>query len=231
MHDVSAQRAAAEALRTANARLRQMSLRVLDAQEAERRAVAYELHDQIGQALTAVKLDLQAMTPHLDAGPAVARLAAAIHTTEEALAQVRGLSLNLRPPQLDYMGLEASLRWHAERECARAGLVLDFAGGLGELEAEERCAIVCFRLLQEALTNVVRHAGARNVRLRVRRRGADLCLSLRDDGHGRPAAGQGIGLRSMSERARGLGGELHYRGRPGRGWTLYLRVPLEEASA
>ncbi|ENO95230.1 multi-sensor signal transduction histidine kinase [Thauera phenylacetica B4P] len=184
VHDVSAQRAAAEALRTANARLRQMSLRVLDAQEAERRAVAYELHDQIGQALTAVKLDLQAMTPHLDAGPAVARLAAAIHTTEEALAQVRGLSLNLRPPQLDYMGLEASLRWHAERECARAGLALEFDGGLGEFKAEERCAIVCFRLLQEALTNVVRHAGAKRVRIALAAADGRVDLEIADDGRG-----------------------------------------------
>ena len=239
VHDVTAQRAAAEALRTANARLRQMSLRVLDAQEAERRAVAYELHDQIGQALTAVKLDLQAMTPHLDAGPAVARLAAAIHTTEEALAQVRGLSLNLRPPQLDYMGLEASLRWHAERECARAGLALDFAGSVGEFKAEERCAIVCFRLLQEALTNVVRHAAAKRVRIALSAADGRLDLEIADDGRGfdlararrRMLEGASVGLLGMEERAALIGGEVRIDAAPGAGTRIRVSLPCTAHAA
>ena len=216
-----------------------MSLRVLDAQEAERRAVAYELHDQIGQALTAVKLDLQAMTPHVDAGPAVTRLAAAIHTTEEALAQVRGLSLNLRPPQLDYMGLEASLRWHAERECARAGLALEFAGGLGELEAEERCAIVCFRLLQEALTNVVRHAGAKRVRIALAAADGRVDLEIADDGRGfdlararrRMLEGASVGLLGMEERAALIGGEVHIDAAPGAGTRIRVSLPCTAHAA
>ena len=233
VYDVTGQRATAEALVTANTRLRQLSARVLETQEAERRAVAHELHDQIGQALTAVKLELQAMTPHMEEGPAVTRLAAAIHITEEALAQVRSLSLNLRPPQLDYMGLEPSLRWHAERECARAGIALEFDSTLGGLQTDGRCAIVCFRLMQEALTNVLRHAAASRVRITVSADAGELRLQVEDDGRGfdvararrRTLEGSSIGMLGMEERAALIGGAVAIESSPGAGCRVRVALP------
>lgn len=230
-------REATVALSAANQRLRQLSGRILETQESERRELARELHDQIGQALTAVKLELQGMTSHLEEGPAVMRLASAIHITEEALAQVRGLSLNLRPPQLDYMGLEASLRWHAERTCERAGLALTFSTDLsGCCIDDARRAIVCFRLMQEALTNVVRHADAHTVRIDVTTRNGGLVLLIEDDGCGfdvetarrRMLEGASVGLLGMEERAGLLGGSVQFDSTPGYGTRVCVTLPCFE---
>ncbi|MCK2089394.1 histidine kinase [Thauera aromatica] len=236
LYDITAQKAASEALQAANARLRRLSGRILDAQEAERREVARELHDQIGQALTAVKLELQGMAPSVGDGPAAHRLASAIHITEEALAQVRGLSLNLRPPQLDYMGLEASLRWHAERQCERAGLTLAFRSSLGPTRLDTRIEIVCFRLVQEAVTNIVRHAAASRVDIEVGLSGPHLEVSVRDDGHGfdvdrarrRMLEGRSAGLLGMEERAALIGGEVAIESATGCGTRVRVVLPATD---
>ncbi len=236
VYDVTAHREAEQALSMANLRLRQLSGRVLEAQESERRELARELHDQIGQALTAVKLELQGMTPHVDEGPAVMRLASALHITEEALAQVRGLSLNLRPPQLDYMGLEASLRWHAQAQCERAGLSLAFSARIDGPAPDARCAIVCFRLLQEALTNVLRHAGANTLRVDVSQQDGTILMEIDDDGCGfdvararrRMLEGESVGLLGMEERAALIGGHVGIESAPGQGTRLRVTLPCHD---
>lgn len=227
-----------QALRESEYRLRRLSTRILDAQEAERREISRELHDQIGQALTAVKLELQVVSRLFAQDAAAKRLASAVEITEEALAQVRSLSLNLRPPQLDYMGLEASLRWHAENQCARSDIALSFRSNLGERRFDSRSEIVCFRLMQEALTNLLRHARASRAEIVVGESDGFIDLSITDDGCGfdvesarmRMLEGESVGLLGMEERAALIDGSVDIQSAPGRGTCVSVRLPARQAS-
>jgi two-component system, NarL family, sensor histidine kinase UhpB len=211
------------------AQLRRLSRRLLAVQEDERRAIARELHDQIGQALTAAIINLQMMPLDLSAGPGLE-----LRTTlADVLQGVRELSLNLRPSMLDSLGLEPALRWYLERQ-ARLGrfeAALDCAQA-GRLPAETETVI--FRLVQEAMTNVLRHARARTVAVKVERSGAQAVLTVSDDGVGfdpaavlaRADAGGSFGVLGMRERAELAGGTLGIASRPGAGTTVTAVLPL-----
>jgi len=226
-----------ESLRLALERLRQLSRRVIEALENERAYLARELHDQIGQVLTAVKINTQAVGRHLAEPAHRARLEDSIEVIDAAIGQVRRLSLNLRPPQLDALGLEAALRAHLQRQAETGKLAAHFtAARLPEaLDADVQTA--CFRVAQEALTNVLRHAQAHAVWLEL---GADtgaLTLLVRDDGVGfdlsatgrRAATGESLGLVSMEERAALVGGSLRVASAPGAGTEVRAAFPLRRA--
>lgn len=196
-------------------RVAALSRRVLDVQEAERRAVARELHDGIGQALTAVKLMLQGFQQHLPARRPN-DWSDLLEIVDDALQQVRGLSLDLRPSMLDHLGLSVTLRWYVNREAARAGL-----GSVCEIEPEDlrldsALETTLFRITQEALTNVVRHAMATMVWVTLRQTDGSLELTIRDDGHGfdvqaareRASRGFSLGILGMQERATLAGGRF-----------------------
>ena len=226
-------RVAEQALRDAHTRLQALSTRTLQIQEEERRRIARELHDEIGQALTAVKIHIQAAQRRL---PQDARgaLDESIDVVDHALDQVRGLSLDLRPPQLDQLGLAAALRWHVDRQAAAAGVgaevqAADLPGRLSsELET------VCFRVVQEAVTNIIRHAGATWVRVRLAVEGQTLTVVIVDDGCGfditearRCSLETGhAGLFGMEERAALAGGKVVFDSASGRGTTITASFPL-----
>lgn len=205
--------------------------RLIEAQEAERRRVARELHDEIGQALTAIKLNLQNarfaadVAPHLDESSA---------TIDRALQQVRDLSFDLRPSLLDDLGLIAALRWHLDREAQRAGLISEFVADLLATRLPPELETACFRIAQEALTNVVRHAQAKGVSIQLRRREAELHLVIQDDGIGFNARALGngraseknLGVQGMQERALILGGNLAIKSAPERGTEIHAWFPL-----
>jgi PAS domain S-box-containing protein len=202
-----------------------LSRKLITAQEAERRAVARELHDDFGQVLTAIKLNLQ----RRDRDDAES-----IALVDGAIVRMRDLAQDLRPPLLDELGLESSLRWYFEREARRAGL--EFQLALGPLLARPSLEVEtsCFRVAQEALTNIIRHAQARCVALELRAGGPNLFLEVRDDGKGfdvaearkRAVRGGSQGLLSMQERVALASGELQIESTPGRGTTLRARLPL-----
>ncbi len=221
----------AGALRSAETENRRLQLALQEAQEQERNRLGRTLHDDLGQYVAGIRAQAGLFALLADDPQAVRGASQRLEQHCQALQQgFHALVRDLYPVMLDELSLEQAVRQlTAQRSASGIDCRIGFDVRLPEPGRERKLQL--YRLLQEALTNVASHAGARHVRLRVRRRGTDLCLSLRDDGHGRQPARQGVGLRSMSERARVLGGELHYRGRPGRGWTLYLRVPLEEAGA
>jgi len=225
----AAKRRSEEALRAANQRLQVLSQRVLEIQEAERRELARELHDEVGQALTAVKIHLQSLLLRSDALRHVPQIEEAVRIVEDALAQVRGLSLNLRPPQLDDLGLTAALRWYLDRQSRLAGFPI-------QLDADElpgRLAPVletaCFRIVQEAVTNALRHARARRIWVKLRFGGDGLQLTIGDDGAGfdvaarRVSSGASLGLASMEERALLAGGSVELRSAPGKGTEVRAR--------
>jgi len=151
-----------------------------------------------------------------------------------AIARMRDLAQDLRPPLLDESGLEASLSWYVEREAKRAGLA--FRLSLAHLEQRPPIAVetTCFRIAQEALTNVIRHAQARSVEVELSEATGTLQLVVRDDGHGfdvaaarrRAAQGASQGLLSMQERVALAGGDLEIDSAPGRGTAIRARLPL-----
>jgi len=223
--DITERKRAAEELERRTRQLEALSRRLIEAQEAERRAVARELHDDFGQVLTALKLNLQRR--ERDDSESIALV-------DGAIARMRELAQDLRPPLLDEFGLEASLRWYVEREAKRAGLA--FTVTLGPLEQRPPAAAetTCFRVAQEALTNVIRHAQARVVDVEVSQSGGILQLIVRDDGQGfdvaaarrRAAQGGSQGLLSMQERVGLARGELEIDSAPGRGTSIRARLPL-----
>jgi signal transduction histidine kinase len=205
--------------------LQALSRKLIEAQEAERRAVARELHDDFGQVLTALKLNLQRRDRDETES---------IELVDGAIERMRTLVQNLRPPLLDEVGLEASLRWYVEREAKRAGFESDVSVELLDGRPPPTLETTCFRVAQEALTNVIRHAQARHVRIELRVTSTALQLVVRDDGKGfdaagarrRAAHGASQGMLSMEERVALAGGELEIESATGRGTTIRARFPL-----
>jgi signal transduction histidine kinase len=224
------------AMQEANLRLQSLSSRMLEVQESERRHIARELHDEIGQALTAVKLHLQSAMRRC--GPEARQpLEECVLITDQALDQVRNLSLNLRPSQLDDLGLVAALRWQIGRQAAASGLHTEFEADELNERLDATLETACFRFVQEAMTNVVRHAQARNAWIEARRNDDRLRVSVRDDGRGfdvaaatREAIARGsLGLLGMQERVGLAGGRLNVSSRPGEGTTIVAEFPLRFA--
>jgi signal transduction histidine kinase len=221
------------ALRAEQERLQILSRQLLHAQETERRRIARELHDEIGQVLTAVKINLQ--TLQRTAGPAAhASLQESIAIVDRAVQQVRNLSLDLRPSLLDDLGLVAALRWYVDRQSARAGYHGQVVADPPDLTVPPEVATTCFRVAQEALTNVVRHAKAKRVRVELGREDGELRLVVRDDGTGfevaaanrRVARGASLGLLGMQERVQLVGGRLELKSAPGAGTEVRVHLPL-----
>ncbi|PTL85135.1 histidine kinase [Vitiosangium sp. GDMCC 1.1324] len=227
-------RSSRDSQREAFARLRRLTMRLEAAKEEERKHLSRELHDEFGQALTAVKINLGLVTAaQRAAGPGADRLAETIGLVDRLIGQVRALSIDLRPPLLDEIGLVPALESYLRGVGQRGGVELGFdaAPDLPVLGAERE--IVLFRVIQEAVTNVLRHAGARRIDVRVEPAGAAVRLEVRDDGKGfTPEAvlvggtSRGFGLFSMQERVRDLGGRFEVTSRPGEGTCIVAEVPL-----
>jgi signal transduction histidine kinase len=211
-----------------------MSQQLVRAQEDERRHIARELHDEVGQSLTAALLNLQVLEHLRDPSELPARLEDSMVQIERVLQQIRTLSLNLRPALLDDLGLAPALQWLVGRQAERAGFDAKFnADGMDERFAAD-IEITCFRAVQEAITNIVRYAQAQRVSVELIKHGAELCVSIRDDGVGfdvaaalqRAALGHSMGLLSMQERVLLLGGHMHIESAPGHGASIDVWLPL-----
>lgn len=222
-------------LSSASARLQQLSRRLLHVQELERRHLARELHDEIGQVLTVAKMHLQSAVMDSAPSPLAERIREPVALLDRLLAQVRSLSLNLRPPLLDDLGLLPSLHWLIQQHEARAStprLHLNADPLIGRCDPMLETA--CFRIAQEALTNAIRHAQATNVHISVSTKDGALCLRVRDDGVGFDAAaarsrserGGSLGLLSLHERALLAGGSLTLLSAPGHGTEVEAIFPL-----
>ncbi len=208
------------------AELGRVSWHMLEDQEATARRFSHELHDELGQSLTAVKTNLSALAA---AGPAEnPRLTDCLHLVDEAIGNVRQMSQLLRPTILDDFGLEAGLRWLAEGFAARTGIEVQVESTYsGRLPDDTETHL--FRIAQEGLTNIARHAGAKHVAIHLDRKPTEICLSIKDDGRGLsaiPANGRGLGMIGMRARARSASGDVTVRSRPGEGVLIEVRVPL-----
>jgi signal transduction histidine kinase len=215
---------------------RMLSGRLVTAQEEERRHIARELHDEIGQILTVVKINLESLREPGRFPVAVSGIEACVQNVDRAIQQVRALALDLRPAILDHLGLPAALRWFVDRIPTgkpTAHLAVE-EGEREELSPEVKTA--AFRIAQEAVTNVLRHARARNVWVSLAIGPANLELTVRDDGVGfdldrlrRLAPGSSFGLSSMEERVRLVGGRIEIRTSPGEGTEVRAHFPVAAA--
>ena len=207
-----------------------LSERIEAIREDERTHIARELHDQLGQSLTALKLEIAWLNRRLSSDPVVVnRLEAMKQDADGIIQSVRRISAGLRPGVLDVLGLEAAIRWQGQEFTEQTGIPCELRAELDDLKLDGSLVTAVFRIFQEALTNVTRHAHATRVTVDLGLRGSLLVLEVADDGVGLPPArsrGRSLGLLGMGERARRLGGECTVsQGNPS-GTVVSLRVPL-----
>jgi signal transduction histidine kinase len=217
--------------------LQMFSRQLIEAQEEERRRIARELHDQIGQVLTAVKMNLHTVHRVCNGTEEGGHIKDNIEAVDEALRLVRDLSVDLRPPLLDDLGLVTALRWYVDRYAKRTGIVAEVIIELDDpnVRFSRELETACFRIAQEALTNVVRHARARDVSVTLRQEDAILILSVKDDGVGfdhealrkRAPRAATLGLLGMQERAHAAGGVVEVHSKISKGTEIRLKLPLE----
>jgi signal transduction histidine kinase len=220
-----------EQVRDSRKRLQALSHRLVLVQEEERRYVAHELHDQVGQLLTSLNLTLD-MSSRLPPDALRTSLQEAETLVRELMSRVRNLSLDLRPAMLDDLGLLAALLWHFERYTSQTGVQVLFKHvGLEEQHFSPEVETAAYRIIQEALTNVARHAEVDEVAVRLRAEEDMLDVLIEDEGSGFDAeaalaAATSVGLAGMNERATLLGGQLTVDSSPGAGTCVRAELPL-----
>jgi PAS domain S-box-containing protein len=231
VYDMTDRKRGEEALKASRQELRALAARLQTVREEERTRIARELHDELGQALTGLKLDLAWIRSRL-AGrePELADcLLALMGRVDGTVEQVRRIATELRPGVLDLLGLVAAIEWQAQEFGRRTGVVTDLDIRSDQSPVDDTRATTIFRILQEALTNVARHAAASRVTIRYVQTRESIRLEVADDGRGFSvgdrAGGESLGLLGARERAIACGGELEIDGQPGRGTTLRVRVP------
>jgi signal transduction histidine kinase len=213
----------------ARADLQELSARLLRAQENERRTLARELHDEVGQSLSAILMEADNAECAEGPGEIHEHLDSIKRLAEKTVNEVRDLALLLRPSMLDDFGLVPALKWHAREMSKRTGLnvVVDADDDADDLPDDHKTCI--YRLVQEAVNNSARHANARTVEVVVKHEGARVRFTVRDDGGGfDPRFVRGLGLLGMEERVRRLGGELKIDSHLGRGTLITAELPVVE---
>jgi two-component system sensor histidine kinase UhpB len=232
--DITEIKAKQAALDEARQHIESLAAQVLTVQEEERARLSRELHDEIGQSVTALKLLLDSALRR-DAGRATSgQITAALRIAEELIEQTRELSRRLRPPQLDDLGLAAALRWHLARLSAPGSLRIEFEDRIGDARFPPAVELACFRIVQESLSNVLRHARASTVGVSLVQQSGRLELSVRDDGVGFPAEellaqtgnSGSLGLLGMRERVAAAGGTFLIRSTECAGTEVYASFPL-----
>lgn len=213
----------------ARADLQALSAKLVRAQEEERRTLARELHDEVGQSLSAIMMEAGNAATAPDAGEMRRSVLSIGSIAEKTLNQVRDLALLLRPSMLDDFGLVPALNWHAREMSKRTGLTVRISAdpASGDLPDEHKTCI--YRLVQEALHNAARHASAQNLQVTVKNESDRVTFSVQDDGSGFDKASvRGLGLLGMEERVRRLGGKFQIDSQLGRGTTISAELPLPE---
>ena len=206
---------------------RALSAQLVQAQEQERRSLARELHDEVGQSLSALLLDIGAASSQSEASTIRSRLDNITAAAERIVEEVRRIALSLRPSMLDDLGLVPALEWQAREVGQRTGLVVEVLAeeSAGQLPEAQRTCI--YRVAQESLQNSVRHAAASKVRIGLRKNHSRVSLDVEDNGKGFAVARmRGLGLLGMEERVLQLGGHLRVFSEPGQGTRVTADLPL-----
>jgi PAS domain S-box-containing protein len=237
LRDVSERVRAEAALEATRQELRDLSLAASNLREQEKKRIARELHDELGQALTALKIDAGWLRDHLSTStdaPARQKLAAMEALLDGTVASTRRISSDLRPLILDDLGLAAAAEWLAQAFTTRTGVPCELTVERGDLDLADPHATAVFRVLQESLTNIAKHAAASKVDVTFDRVPGEIRLTVADDGRGfvpgAPTRSNAYGLIGVRERAELLGGTVRIESTPGRGTRVELRLPLDEVA-
>jgi len=234
IHDVTQRQRELQELQASRQALRRLSASIVEGREAERRRIARELHDELGQRLSALKLELSACADEAMLERHRERVGLMLGHLDEVMAAVRRIAVDLRPQMLDDLGLGAAVEWLVQDFARHTGLrcttKLDDVGTLGD-----SVATALYRMVQEALTNVLRHAQATEVTVELRLRDGRARLTVGDNGVGLPgeraAHASQFGLLGMQERADMLGGQLRLTSPQGGGTCVCMELPLRAPSA
>ena len=214
--------------------LQRLSARLLDAQETERRSISRELHDEIGQALGALLVDIGRLSGTLAQDrPEVGRQLEGMKSlTERTFQSVRNIALLLRPSMLDDLGLVAALEWQGREVSRRSEIEVAVESDDVPEDLPDEYRICIYRLVQEALNNAVRHSGARNAKVTVGRSAQSIVVRVSDEGRGfDPSRTRGLGMLGMEERVKRLGGTFTVQSEPGQGATLRAELPFPAPGA
>jgi PAS domain S-box-containing protein len=235
LRDVTARVAAEQALKHSRQELRELASVSQSAREQEKSRVARELHDEIGGALTALKMDTAWLRDRIPEGNAglTEKILGMQKIIDNTVAATRRMSSDLRPMMLDDLGLVPAIEWLTQDFQKRTGIQCELAIGTDDLALSDERATAVFRILQEALTNITKHANAKSAEVNLEIDGGDMVLTVHDDGKGFDAAGprapRSFGLVGMRERVYLLGGAIRIESVPGDGTIVEARIPIQAA--
>jgi signal transduction histidine kinase len=200
--------------------------------EEERQRVAREIHDELGQQLTTLKMDLSWISKNLpnNLGPSIEKIGTMSKSIDTAIDTVRKMSTDLRPPVLDYFGLLTAIESYLEEFQRHTGIKCAMVPQTGDVDLGQGRNVALFRIVQEALTNVARHADAKEVEVSLKKEDGKVHLEIKDDGIGIKAekviSSNSMGIIGMRERAYLCGGHVRITGTPGKGTTVKVAIPL-----
>jgi signal transduction histidine kinase len=228
---------AEEKLKETSEQLRALSARLQSAKEVEAARIAREIHDELGSALTALNWDLELIEKDLnqeqgDERPSKVRVRIAVMkgVIDDTINAIRRISAELRPSVLDDLGLVAAIRWHTGEFEERTGIVTRLDSSLEDIDLTQQQSTAVFRIFEEAMTNVMRHAQATQVGIKLEKENGELELTIRDNGRGiteaEKSARRTLGLLGMRERANLIGGQVDITGSEGKGTVVTLRIPV-----
>ena len=237
MSDISARKEAEDEIRNSRHQLRALSARLESLREEERTRIAREIHDELGQMLTGLKMDLRwiekkvgEIDGHPTLNPVIDKAVEAGELADQTITAVQRIAAELRPGVLDQLGLFPALKHEAQRFHKRTSILCQVELPQRQPELPPQVATAVFRIFQETLTNVARHAEAAEVRVTFREEGSRVILEVADNGRGLPPDAlrnpKALGLLGMKERAAVLGGDVQFHSSPGRGTSVTLRLPL-----
>lgn len=232
--DITDSKQADEQLRTSREQLRDLSRHLELVREEERTKLARELHDELGQLLTGLKMDLSWMVKRLPKaeGLIVEKANTMNELIDEAAQIVKRVSSELRPGVLDHLGLVAAIEWQAQELGKRTEISFQFKPGAKEIVLDQDRSTTIFRICQEALTNIVRHASASKVEITLKEELGGIVLRISDNGKGieeeQRSDPKAFGLISMRERAHSWGGDVKINGSPGKGTIVVITIPLNK---
>jgi PAS domain S-box-containing protein len=233
IENVTERKQAEVELESSRERLRNLAARLQAVREEERTTIAREIHDELGQVLTGLKMDLSWIADRLprSSDEVRERARSMLSLMDTTVNSVRKLSTQLRPAVLDDLGLEAAVEWQASEFSTKANVECHLDLRLGDMDLDAERATAVFRILQETLTNVARHAGASGVWVELSRTDNELVLKVKDDGRGisdsEVASPRSLGLIGMRERAGGMGGQVEIKNEPNGGTEVLLRMPVD----
>ena len=228
IREISEHKRMVASLRTSSEKLRDFAARLEAVREEERTRVAREIHDELGQSLTALKLDLSWLQKR--SGNGIRKeLKSAIVQVDNTIIKVRKIASQLRPPILDDLGLIPAIDWQMRDFRKRTGIEIEVASNVEELNLSADSSAAVFRVVQEALTNVIRHAKASSVRVNLDATGRSLRISIEDNGQGmkynQNTDFKSLGIIGMKERIARLGGMFQIFSEPGKGTRLDIVIP------